>query len=542
MRKFFRTLSARSLAFFRSIRFRLMLWSELILGVVLLLFSGFVYFSQQRELRTAALDRLMFKSEQLETLSRFNGMGASGDDATPSGGGSTPNGSGPIPFAGQTPQGVATLQEGEALVVLDAQARVIQQLGPLQGSDLSQLIAAGVKLIMENGFRPVSLEGQFAIQGTNSVTHQDYLFVMRLLPFQGAVGGWIILGRPLDPFGQLPRLIVTLILASLAMLFVAAVGGYWLANRAMHPVQIITRAAREISESDLSRRLNLKTQDELGELANTFDQMLARLQAAFERQRQFTADASHELRTPLTIVSLEASHALENRRSVQEYERALGVIQSENEFMAGLVNDLLTLARMDAGQTVLKMEELDLSDVALEAVERLMPLASRKKIELTTGDLPELLVKGDRQVLFQMVTNLVENAIKYSLRSQPSIRVETGRLETQAWVRVEDNGPGIAPEHLPHLFERFYRVDSARTRNTPAPPEATASPEPPASLEATASSDAGWNSPASTGSGLGLSIVQWIAQVHGGQVQVHSQLGQGSVFEVSLPLLEANGG
>jgi signal transduction histidine kinase len=243
--------------------------------------------------------------------------------------------------------------------------------------------------------------------------------------------------------------------------------------------------------------------------------MLDRLQAAFDRQRQFTADASHELRTPLSIVSLEVSRALEARRSLQEYERVLGVVQLESTFMARLVNQLLTLARLEAGRAASKPEELDFSDVALEAVERLAPLAASRQVKLVTGELPELKVYGDRQQVLQMVTNLVENAVKYAQVEAPRVEVSTGRQDGQAWVRVEDNGPGIAAEHLPHLFERFYRVDKARSRG----PEA-----------------AGDEAGESTGSGLGLAIVQWIAQAHGGRATVRSQVGQGATFEVNLPL------
>jgi len=281
----------------------------------------------------------------------------------------------------------------------------------------------------------------------------------------------------------------------------------------MRPVQTITHTARSIGETDLSRRINLNTRDELGELANTFDAMLSRLQAAFERQRQFVADASHELRTPLTIVNLETSRALEARRSPQEYERALRVIHSENDFMSHLVNDLLTLARMDNEQVSLEKIPLDLSDVAVDAIDRLTPLAARNKVKLETSDLPETRMLGDYQTLLQMVSNLIENGIKYSDGDERRVCIETGVTEDRAWVRVSDNGPGIAPEYLPHLFDRFYRVDKARTRAT----------------------DDDSDSP--SGSGLGLSIIQWIAQAHGGEVHVESAPGNGSSFEVRFEAL-----
>jgi signal transduction histidine kinase len=232
------------------------------------------------------------------------------------------------------------------------------------------------------------------------------------------------------------------------------------------------------------------------------------LQSAFERQRQFTADASHELRTPLTIIGLETSRVLEAKRQASEYERTLRVIQNENEHMTHLVNDLLTLSRLESGQTQPQMERVDLSDTALEVVERLAPLAAARHIHLEAGELPEAPVLGDRAILVQMVSNLVENAIKYAPETSGRVLVETGCEGQQAWVRVEDNGPGIAAEDLAHLFERFYRADKARMRATGGDPG---------------------------GSGLGLAIVQWVARAHGGEVQVSSQLGAGSTFEVRIP-------
>lgn len=332
----------------------------------------------------------------------------------------------------------------------------------------------------------------------------------------------MLLGTPVDPDRQLGRLVASLSLGSILTLIIALSGGFWLADRAMRPVQTITQTARSISETDLSLRLNIRGKNELAELANTFDEMLARLQIAFERQRQFTADASHELRTPLTIVELEASRALTSRRSGQEYQRALKVIQSENQFMIRMVNNLLALARMDAGQVALHLEGLDLGDVTLEAIERLAPLAASKGVSLIVNDFPKLIVRGDYQYLGQMLTNLLENAIKYSADFGACVTVEMGTRQddigNQAWVRVSDNGPGIAPEHIPHLFDRFYQVDPSRSR----PETGERSQE-----------------PASSGTGLGLSIALWIAQAHQGNITVQSELGKGSTFEAMLPTIQS---
>jgi signal transduction histidine kinase len=283
----------------------------------------------------------------------------------------------------------------------------------------------------------------------------------------------------------------------------------------MKPVQTIVHTARQISESDLSQRLNLHREDEIGELADTFDQMLDRLQASFERQRQFTADASHELRSPLTIIELESNRVLEKRRTPEAYEKTLRLIQSENEWMGRLVNELLQLARLDASQGGTSLETFDLSEVVVDVTERLMPLAEARGVVLNTGDLVECYVQMDRALMVQMLTNLVENALKYTQKADALVFVETASqtVDGRLWslVRIIDNGPGIPAEDLPKIFNRFYRLDKARTRQ-------------PDELEAPVS-----------GSGLGLAIAMAIAHAYGGDIKVSSQVGQGTTFTVWLP-------
>src|SRR5437763_772092 len=285
----------------------------------------------------------------------------------------------------------------------------------------------------------------------------DYRILLTPVLNQNARVASLLVGLPRhSPI--IPFLAIWLFHGTLALL-VAAIGGYWLAGKALRPVKMITRTANEINATDLRRRLHLKRRDEFGELAATFDQMLARLEAAFKRQSQFTADASHELRTPLTIIDLEINRALTQLERPEEYRQILEQIQAENEQMTYIVNNLLTLARADTGQLVLQREVVDVSDIALACVERLLSLAQQSHITLSTGTLPELLVCGDPQYLSRMLMNLIENAIKYSSGIGTRVHVELGcRQERWAVVRVQDDGPGIAEEHLPSLFERFYRV------------------------------------------------------------------------------------
>jgi len=508
MSAFLRSLFESINTLVHSIRFRLTIWTVIILALVFTVFSGIVYSNQAQVVRNAAGNRLVNdfsrlpRAYLLSVLAYLTNEGTSLPDMSQTVG----------PF----------LDTDQVLTLLDVQGQIIQQQGLSSSSNINALIAD----LKKTGF--VDFPFTYDLIGAGSgqdKSPQNYVMVISSIQLDrgSPVLGYLLMGEPMDPVNQLGHLLLTLLLASGGTLLLAMFGGYWLVARALHPVQVITRAAREIGETDLSRRLNLKVKDELGELANTFDRMLDRLQAAFARQRQFTADASHELRTPLTIIDLESDRALARRRSPEEYERALRTIKSENEFMAHLVNDLLILARMDAGQTMMKTEELDLSDVTLDAVERLAPLAQQKKVEVEIGDLPEMRLAGDRQYLSQMVINLVENAIKYSTGELRHVTVEAGHnsdgQRQEGWLRVSDTGPGIAQEHLPHLFDRFYRVDKARTH---IPVDGEDVPE-------------GENAP--TGSGLGLSIVQWIATAHGGSVAVQSEVGEGSTFTVCLPLL-----
>jgi signal transduction histidine kinase len=501
-----------------SIRVRLTLWYVAILTVVLLVFGGLVYGAQARTINADTRDHLRGLSQELAATYNptdghihpnlnIEGNGKSVSAAVQGGGPLEPT---PMD-KGLTFVGKATL-----VLLLDRDGRIVQRLGRAIDESITLLVLKQALLATTGKDSYISATLPDVPTGE---AERQYLLYSTPLLFKNTSVGILVIAQPDDTAAELRQLRLTLLLAAPATLLIAAGGGYWLATRAMRPVRLISRAAGEIEASDLSRRLRLPGRDELGELAATFDHMLDRLEAAFTRQRQFTADASHELRTPLTIVDLEVTRALASRRTPEEYARALAIIQTENARMARLVGDLLVLARADAGRAILQRDGLDLSDLALEVVERLAPLARQRGVTLTTGTLPELPIAGDRVYLTQLLTNLVENGIIYTSGHGMRVCIETGQCRTAdhaaAWVRVVDDGPGIAAEHLPQLFDRFYRVDHARSRDEGAVGIIAGSPG---------------------GSGLGLAIVRWVAEAHGGEVGVRSTPGQGTTFEVRLPL------
>ncbi len=499
---FFKSVFSRLRDFLSSIRFRLTLWFVIILAIVLAVFSLFIYASQSRDLRVDAAQGMEAKLTRLDEYFRSDAW----------------QNSSLSPAQVPDTNGQALLQPTEFILLVTTDGQIAQNWGA-QPQDSAALVR-GLLMAAQQNHNFTVFEQTVSVTDTASHSQSGpYLFSVAPVLRRDALLGFMILGSPSSLDQQLQRLSFSLLLGSLSMLVVAFAGGLWLADRAMRPVRSITHTAHEISESDLSRRLNLRGRDELAQLGNTFDSMLSRLQKAFERQRQFVADASHELRTPLTIINLEVGRVLSgNGRKAVEYQHALEVVNLESSRMTRLVNDLMTLARMDSGQAILQLEDLDLSDVAVEAYERMSPLAEHRDIRLDLGEMEELPVHGDSQYLIQMISNLIENAVKYS---QPGgrVEIETGRMDSAGTpmgvVRVSDTGPGIPADHLPHLFERFYRVDASRSRDA---------------LEDLSSP---------TGTGLGLSIVAWIVRSHEGTIDVASEVGKGTTFEVRLPLRKA---
>jgi two-component system OmpR family sensor kinase len=285
-------------------------------------------------------------------------------------------------------------------------------------------------------------------------------------------------------------------------------GGYVLARASLRPVAQMTERAASISASSLHERLPVANPgDELGRLALVFNDLLDRLQTAFEEQRRFMADASHELRTPVAVIGGESDLALARPdRPPESLREALSVVRSEARRLRRIVDDLFLLARGEEGSHVLKVEELYLSDLIQECVRAMQSVAERQGVAVEFGsDGSDISVAGDESLLRRLIMNLLDNAVKYTPpngRVAVSVRVRDGRI----LVDIADTGVGIAPEDQPRIFERFYR---GRLRSA---------------------------SGAREGAGLGLAIARWVARAHGGDVVLLRSGGQGSVFRVELPL------
>ncbi|MCS6816027.1 MAG: heavy metal sensor histidine kinase [Blastocatellia bacterium] len=302
------------------------------------------------------------------------------------------------------------------------------------------------------------------------------------------------------------KLLGTLLVTTALALIVASLGGMLLATRALRPVDRLIRAARTITAHKLKERVEVPpSRDELARLAETFNQMISRLDEAFERERRFTEDASHELRTPLAILRSELEIALRRERPAEEYRQTLQRCLDEVLRLSRLTDDLLWLSRSESGHLALNFTSLRLDGLCRDVVAQMRPIAEARHLNLTLQESEEPLpVRGDPHCLRRLLLNLLDNALKFT-PSDGRVTLRMNRIETHARVEVEDTGCGIPAEDLPHIFERFYRRPFGER----------------------------------AGAGLGLAISRWIVEAHGGRIWAESELGRGSRFIVELPLAGA---
>ena len=342
---------------------------------------------------------------------------------------------------------------------------------------------------------------------TRRINSEHFRFAFEKLNVDGRVYILEVGATADDAFETLQLFRTYLLIFAPLLLMVSAGVGYWMSRKALAPVDALVRTARDISGTNLNRRLQiLNTGDELQRLTDTLNEMLDRIESAFQKITQFTADASHELRTPVSLIRTEAELALRRSRTEAEYKESLVQILQEAERTTLLIEQLLELARADAGRGSLVMQSVDLREVLRSVVSGWQQVAAARNLQFSTDIYKlEVSVMGEATLLRRLADILLDNAFKYT-PSPGSVRLALEAREETAVITVRDSGMGIAQEEQEKIFERFYRVDQARTRGE-------------------------------GGVGLGLAIAEWIVLQHGGAISVESRPGEGTIFRVELPLI-----
>ena len=462
---------------FRTIRVRFTLWVTIWLLVILAAFGAYVYHRFSSDLADSIDDALRLSASQaITTVNRADGqINISA-------------------IAPTSPTEASLAKHDLTLRILDAKGQVLRAFGAYPHLPTT---ANSLSLAQR-------LESSFVTLSNVNKTDRVRVYTTPIIANHQLIGIMQMAQNTDDMDEALRRLLAALLAGGVTLVLIGAIGGYFLVTRALAPIDYITRTAQRISAEDLSARLNLPTTpDEVGRLATTFDAMLARLDAAFRRERQFTADASHELRTPLTAMQAILTVIRAERRTPEDYEQALSDLAEETDRLRGLVGNLLQLAR---GDTCAKptYTRLNLATLLNDVSDSMNPLAEAKDLRLCANTPHNLTLQGDSDELIRLFVNLLDNAIKYTEKGAITVAAQkiahAGAQQIQ--VTVSDTGIGIPPEHLPHIFDRFYRVDKART---------------------------------SQGAGLGLAIALDIVHAHGGAIDATSTVGTGTTFTINFP-------
>lgn len=453
------------------LRIRLTLWYTLSLGLILLLFTAFLYVQVGRSL-VAQVDRAL----HLAGAQALINMGEDGEQLA-------------FANARRNPEDVRRLNDDFVIHLLAPDGTILDTLTSDDSVPTFPAQTTGFHTVMAHG-EPWRVYSQDVTASTRT--------------------GQLQVAQELEPvFDTLASLQTQLLFGLPLALFVAGLGGFFLASRTLRPIDRITQTARAISATDLDQRIQYQgPADEVGRLAQTFDSMLDRLQAAFVRERRFTSDAAHELRTPLTALKGRIGVTLSQRRRPAAYEETLQEMEQQVDRLIRLSSDLLFMARLGQGQLHPRQERIELADFMGAVVDQVRPLAEVKSITLEESIPSSLALRGDLDLLIRLHLNLLDNAVKYT-PSGGRVAVAAAQMGTDVAISISDTGPGIPAAHLPYLFERFYRVESDRSRQ--------------------------WRDNGQGGAGLGLAIAYEIARSHHGNLTVQSESGLGTTFVVQLP-------
>jgi heavy metal sensor kinase len=465
---------------------QLTIWYTAIFGLLLLLAGVLVYFNLENSLSTSPDAELQFRAQQLAdgVELRDDGIeirGAIGD----------------LPGFDSRDDRLTS----QADVNFDNLVRLLDVHGNVVGET-----PAFRKIKVPRSSITQPLQGT-PWQGTITLSddHQVRIY-SRTIADDGNVFAVIQVGASLSlVHDALKQITAELLIVAFCVLLLGAVGSYWLAGRAFAPIRRLIEVARTIKEGDLRQRVHVaQTSDEVQALALTFNEMLTSLEQTLTRQRRFVSDASHELRTPVAVIRSKTELALQQQSEPEEYMAVLRQINGEAERLGHLIGDLLALARADEGRTYFDTEQVPLHLLVEAVAANAEPLALERGVNLLVEASEPVNVRGDEARLIQVIMNLLDNAIRYTT-SGGQVVIGVSSTAQTAILTVRDTGIGISPEHLPHIFDRFYRVDSARTYNS------------------------------GNNNGLGLAIVEWIVRAHNGTIDVESQPGHGSTFIITFP-------
>ena len=482
---------------FRSLRFKLTLWYVLILGILLISFSTFLYFTLSKSLQRDVDNKLrslaeLVSSESSSPLSKF--------------------GFGNIDQALETSMNLKPI--GKFIQVLDESGNIGRKSENLKNVQLP---------ISLNALKNAS-KGSITFETNRSIGNTPLRIITFPVVENNHVTKIVQIASSLEEVEDaLNTLFIILIITVPLALMVASLGGQFLAHKALKPVDDITQTARMITSQNLNQRITPpKVKDEISRLIETFNGMISRLDQSFRQINQFSSDASHELKTPLTILKGEAEVMLRKERTQQEYQQTLKSNLEEINRMSQIVEDLLLLSKADTGEIKLNKEDINLSEILTEVVAQMDMMARSKRLHLSaSSNHQDIYIFGDALRIRELFINLIENGIKYTEEGgsihitllkeyPPSVRNQSDRAEKErekfAKIIVSDTGIGISKEDQEKVFNRFFRVDKARSREQ-------------------------------GGSGLGLSICKWIVEAHQGEIKVESELEKGSSFIVKLPSL-----
>ncbi len=459
----------------RSIQFRLIVWYSCLIVVVLLAFAFYTYHGLRQQLYADMEHTLTHRAQQIDAnmlVDNFN----------------------PTAIASQI----------HSVYTPEANNRFIRILNP----DGSILYVSGVP--HDGRFNPndiALIKGDPPASRIESLSYGNDILITATKAEAGGKTYLVEMGVPTNDIEQtLHNLLMTLLYGLPVIILLVSGGGYRLVNRALQPVENIRFTAEQITFGNLSNRLPVATTgDELEHLSVTLNQMLDRLEVAYDQAKRFSADASHELRTPLTIMRGELEALLHDKGEALNWQEKIGSVLEEIERLSRITTSLFTISRLDAGEVQMEYASCDLAAMAQNIAEQMALLAEVKHIALHVEAVEPVWVHGDSERIKQIIVNLLDNAIKYTT-ADGNIWLKTAAMQQKAVLEIYDDGIGIPAKALPHVFERFYRTDKARSHEM-------------------------------GGAGLGLAIVHSIVHAHGGDIKIASKEGHGTTVTVELPLI-----